>query len=183
LKAILLHFWLAYDHPFVDGNGRTARALFYWSMLSNGLWLTEFLSISSILRAAPASYGRAFLYTESDENDLTYFILYQLKVVVRAIEELHRFLSRKTGEIRRTEQLVRTSIPLNHRQTAVLGHALRHPGQRYTFESHKVSQGVAYQTARTDLLDLEAKGLFAKVQHGKTFQFYPVQDLHDRLSG
>jgi len=37
VRAILLHFWLAYDHPFVDGNGRTARALFYWSMLHAGL--------------------------------------------------------------------------------------------------------------------------------------------------
>ena len=36
VRAILLHFWLAYDHPFVDGNGRTARALFYWSMLRQG---------------------------------------------------------------------------------------------------------------------------------------------------
>lgn len=152
-------------------------------MLSDGFWLTEFLSISSILRAAPASYGRSFLYTETDENDLTYFILYQLRVVVRAIDELYKFLSRKTDEIRRTEQLVRTSIPLNHRQIAVLGHALRHPGQRYTIESHKTSHGVTYQTARTDLLDLEKKALFARVQSGRAFHFFPVDDMHDRLAG
>jgi hypothetical protein len=36
MRAITLHFWLAYDHPFCDGNGRTARALFYWSMLKQG---------------------------------------------------------------------------------------------------------------------------------------------------
>lgn len=182
LKAIILHFWLAYDHPFIDGNGRTARALFYWSMLADGFWLAEFLSISSILRAAPASYGRAFLYTETDENDLTYFILYQLRVVVRAIAQLHQFLAKKTDEIRRTEQLVRTSIPLNHRQIAVLGHALRHPGQRYTIESHKTSHRVAYQTARSDLLDLESKGLFSKSQSARAFVFYPVPDLYDRLT-
>src|SRR5262249_46303965 len=41
LRAIILHFWLAYDHPFVDGNGRTARALFYWSMLRHNFWLCE----------------------------------------------------------------------------------------------------------------------------------------------
>ena len=34
VRGILLHFWLAYDHPFLDGNGRTARALFYWFMRS-----------------------------------------------------------------------------------------------------------------------------------------------------
>jgi len=36
IRAMILHFWLAYDHPFVDGNGRTARALFYWAMLRPG---------------------------------------------------------------------------------------------------------------------------------------------------
>jgi Fic family protein len=39
VRAIVLHFWLAYDHPFVDGNGRTARALFYWSRARQGYWL------------------------------------------------------------------------------------------------------------------------------------------------
>jgi Fic family protein len=36
IRGVILHFWLAYDHPFKDGNGRTARALFYWLMLNRG---------------------------------------------------------------------------------------------------------------------------------------------------
>lgn len=59
LRAILLHFWLAYDHPFEDGNGRTARSLFYWYMRTQGYWLVEYLLISNILRKAPAQYTRA----------------------------------------------------------------------------------------------------------------------------
>jgi Fic family protein len=182
IKAIILHFWLAYDHPFVDGNGRTARALFYWSMLADGFWLTEFLSISRIFRKAPAKYGRAFLYTETDENDMTYFILYHLSVVVRAIDDLHVFLAKKMKEIRETENLVKTSISLNHRQIAILSHALRHPDQRYTIESHRSSHRVSYQTARTDLLGLERKKLFSRVQSGNTFVFQAVYDLHQRLA-
>src|SRR5258708_3942640 len=77
VRAIILHFWTAYDHPFEDGNGRTARALFYWSMLSSRYWLAEYLTISTILRKAPLQYSRSFLYTESDDNDLTYFLLHQ----------------------------------------------------------------------------------------------------------
>ena len=46
IRSIAIHFWLAYDHPFVDGNGRTSRALFYWSMLHRGYWLFEYVSIS-----------------------------------------------------------------------------------------------------------------------------------------
>ena len=92
VRAIILHFWLAYDHPFVDGNGRTARALFYWSMARQGYWLCEYVSISRILRKARGQYARAYLYSETDDNDVSYFILYQMRVLLRAIQDLHEYL-------------------------------------------------------------------------------------------
>ena len=181
LKAIILHFWLAYDHPFVDGNGRTARALFYWSVLSQGFWMFEFLSISAIIRKAPAKYGRSFLYTETDENDLTYFILAQLQVIRRAIEVLYAYLDKKALEIRATEQILRASVAINHRQLALLGHALRHPGMRYTITGHKQTHSVTYQTARTDLLDLASRNLLIKTKTGLFFSFTAPTDLATRL--
>lgn len=181
LRAILLHFWLAYDHPFVDGNGRTARALFYWSMLKQGYWLSEYLSISRILRAASAQYGRSFLYTETDDNDTTYFILYQLKVVCRAIDELYKYLDRKMAEIRNVEVLLKSSVELNHRQLALLSHALRQPGGQYTFRSHANSHGVVYQSARSDLLDLHARGLLERRKSGRAFVFHAPPDVAARL--
>jgi Fic family protein len=181
VRAIILHFWLGYDHPFVDGNGRTARALFYWSMLSRGYWLCEYISISRILRAAPAKYAKAYLYTETDENDLTYFILYQLEVIERAIDELQQYLQKKVREVRQVERLLRRSAELNHRQLALLSHALRHPDARYTVYSHMRSHNVVYQTARMDLLDLERKGLVEKRKIGRTYYFSPYRDLADRL--
>ena len=95
VRAIILHFWLAYDHPFVDGNGRTARALFLLVDAPHGYWLTQYLSVSSILRKAPAQYAKSYLYVESDNNDVTYFVLYQLGVIERAIASLHDYLARK----------------------------------------------------------------------------------------
>ena len=183
LKAIILHFWLAYDHPFIDGNGRTARALFYWSVLSQDFWLFEFVSISTILRKAPMKYVRSFLYTETDENDLTYFILAQLQVIRRALNQLYSYLDKKMREIREIEQLLRSSLVLNHRQLALLGHALRHPGIHYSIESHKTSHGVTYQTARTDLLDLASKHLLGKTKAGRAFFFIAPLDLSERLRG
>ncbi len=53
IKAITVHFMLAYDHPFCDGNGRTSRALFYWGMAKHGYWLMDFISISAIIKKAP----------------------------------------------------------------------------------------------------------------------------------
>jgi len=181
VRSILVHLWLAHDHPFEDGNGRTARALFYWSMLSQGYWLTEFLSISRILNKAPAKYARAFLYAETDQNDSTYFILYQLAVICRAIEELHGYLKRKLREVRQAEALLEAS-DLNHRQIALLSHALRHPDADYTFKSHMTSHRVAYESARSDLLDLAARRLLARRVVGREFRFRPVPDLHERLS-
>jgi len=185
-RSILLHFWLAYDHPFVDGNGRTARALFYWSMARRGYWLAEFLSISRILKDAPSRYNRAFLYTETDDNDATYFILFQLKVIVRAIEELHEYLARKAVEMEETARLIRRSRAirerLNHRQLALHNHALKHPGREYTFASHRASHDVSYGTARTDLLELARYGLLTEQKSGRAFTFVAPADLRKRLT-
>ncbi len=186
VRAILLHLWLAYDHPFVDGNGRTARALFYWCLAREGYWLLEFTSISRILRAAPSRYARAFLYTETDDNDATYFLLNQLAVIVRAIDDLHAYLRRKAKELRDTRQLLSHSGPLgrqlNHRQVALLQHALLHPGHAYTFRSHRRSHDVSYQTARTDLMKLAELGLLDSGKVGRAFVFDAPRDLRDRLN-
>lgn len=181
VRAIVLHFWVGYDHPFVDGNGRTARALFYWSMLEQGYWLTEFLSISRILKNAPAQYARSFLFTETDSNDLTYFLDYQLGVIQRAVEELEAYLKRKVRQVRRVEALLEKSVDLNHRQIALLSHALRHPGQTYTIEGHRRSNRVVYQTARTDLLDLADRGLLRKRKSGSAYIFSAPSNLGDLL--
>lgn len=177
LRAIVLHFWLAYDHPFVDGNGRTARALFYWLMLRSGYWLFEFISISSVLRKAPVAYNRSFLYTETDDNDLTYFLIAQAKVIRSAIEELHAYIARKTKETADLESRTRALDLFNHRQIELIRHALRHPGQRYTISSHRTSHAVAYQTARTDLQDLAARGVLSQRKRGKQLTYLATDEL------
>jgi len=181
IRSIVLHFWLAYDHPFVDGNGRAARALFYWSMLRHGFWLFEFISISQIIRKAPKKYGRAFLYTETDDNDLTYFIIYHLDVIRRAIKELHEYVKRKTEKLLAIERELKGIAALNHRQRALIGHALRHPHFRYTIRSHQTSHNVVYQTSRLDLLDLENRGLLVSQKVGRTWCFTPISNLEERL--
>jgi Fic family protein len=182
IRSIIVHFWLAYDHPFVDGNGRTARALFYWSMLRHKYWLFEFISISQVLLKAPAKYERAFLYTETDENDLTYFILYHLEVIQQAIHLLHNYIQRKTAQLQDLEGEMRGMTILNHRQQALISHALRHPYHKYTIQSHRISHNVVYQTARNDLMDLEKHGLLESKKIGKKWYFTPAPKLEKKLS-
>lgn len=184
VRAVLLHFWLAYDHPFEDGNGRTARALFYWSMLNSGYWLFEYVSISSILKRAFAQYGRSYLYSESDENDATYFLVFQLEVLLRGIAQLDDYLKTKIAQIRSVEKKLRNAARFNHRQLALLGHALRHPTAEYTVKSHQRSHVVAYATARADLLDLvKAKLLVQRNRDAKTMAFIAPEDIERRLEG
>jgi Fic family protein len=181
VRAILLHFWLAYDHPFEDGNGRTARALFYWYMRTRGYWLVEYLSISRILRKAPAQYSRAFLLTETDEGDTTYFLLHQLRIIERAVRELHIYLARKAGEVRDLERRLEGEADLNHRQLAVLGDALRHPNNIYTHQGHAAEHRVTHETARSDLLALYDRGLLQRRKVGRKHAFLAVPQLAQAL--
>jgi Fic family protein len=181
VRAILLHLWLAMDHPFVDGNGRTARALFYWAMLTNGYWLCEFLSISRILKKAPAKYAESFLYVETDSNDATYFLLSQLRTICVAIDELNTFVKKKSEEIRSVQALLRNSALLNHRQLALLNHAVKNPGYLYTIESHRKSHNIVYETARQDLQQLEKMGLLKALKRGKTFLYQAHRNIAERL--
>ncbi|MFM9709470.1 Fic family protein [Streptomyces galilaeus] len=181
LRAITLHFMLGYEHPFEDGNGRTARAIFYWSMLSQGYWLTEFIVISAILKGAPSRYARSYLYAE-DENDLTYFHLHQIEVLQRAIKQLHQYLADKMSELRRLQETVSAAPSLfNARQVAILEHALKRPNANFTAKSHMTSHDVVYETARQDLLGLEKRGLLNRFRQGREYVWTSVDNLQEAL--
>ena len=183
-RAILLHFMIGYEHPFVDGNGRTARALFYWAMAKFGYWMTEFLSISTVIRKAPAQYARAYVFSEIDDNDVTYFLDYNLRVILQSIRQLHAYLARKAREMQDVQRLLERSIPtsiLNYRQVALLVSMRKHPEMVHTIESHRRSHNVTYQTARTDLLRLAELHLVTMARPGRAFVFAPARDFDERL--
>lgn len=177
VRAIILHFSLAYIHPYVDGNGRTARALFYWHMLRNEYWLFEYLSISRIILKSRTTYLRAFLHAERDDCDLTYFIFYHLRAIRLAIRELQSYIARKQAEYRKVVTLLKRAAWMNYRQQALIQHALRHPEFIYSVESHKNSHNITHQTARTDLLELAKRGYLESFKLGRKFQFAVPADL------
>lgn len=180
-EAILLHFWLAYDHTFEDGNGRTARILFFWLMRARGYWLAEYLPISRFLRSAPAKYARAFMETETDGGDTTYFLLHQLNVIEQAIADLHVYLQRKIAEIRDVEKLLHGGDGFNHRQLALLTDAIRNQDASYSFDSHAASHRVTHETARSDLTGLADRELLTLRRTGRRYTFEPAPKLGKRL--
>jgi Fic family protein len=181
VRAILLHFWLGYDHPFEDGNGRTARILFSWLMQRRGYWLIEYLPISPVIREAPAKYARAFVESETDEGDLTYFLIHQLEAIEKALDRHDVYIKRKIAEVRDVERSLQNAEGLNHRQLALLTDAVRNPDGVYTFGSHATSHRVTHETARSDLSDLDKRGLLRRRSKGRGYIFEPVPDLAERL--
>ena len=181
VRAILLHFWLAYDHPFEDGNGRTARILFFWAMRRHDYWLAEYLPISRFIRKAPAQYGRAFLETETDEGDTTYFLIHQLQTIEQALDDLDRYLRRKIAEQNDMKMMLHAIDSLNGRQLVLLTHAAKNPDHTYTFAGHARSNRVTHETARADLGDLADRGFLVRHQRGRTYTFEVPPDLPERL--
>lgn len=153
IKASIIHFMIGYIHPFVDGNGRTARALFYWFLLKNGYWLTEYMSISRMILKSKSQYARAFLYTETDQNDLTYFILYQLKTMKLAFDSLKEYIKRKIEEKKQVSDFLKISN-VNERQALILKWMYEEPSLVLTVRELQTRLLISNQTARTDLQGL-----------------------------
>jgi len=170
IKAIVLHFMIAYIHPFVDGNGRTARSLFYWYMLKKGYWLTEFLSISRVIYRSKAQYEKAFLYTECDGMDLDYFLVYNLDVMRKSFAELQNYLDRKTRE---ENALLEFKIPgINERQAQIVKAIVDKGNTVFISKELERVFNVSVKTIRSDLEGLVQLGLLDKVPINKRLSGY-----------
>lgn len=163
IKGIVIHFMISFLHPFADGNGRTARSLFYWYMLKKGYWLTGYLSISRIIYRLKSQYEKSFLYTEYDGYDLGYFIQYNLKVMDQAYKDLKVYLERKLKESEASLVFCSPSSGLNARQARILQLLIDKPDSVYTSKDLEAILSVTAKTSRLDLNELVKKGFLEKI--------------------
>jgi len=185
IKAFALHFMLSYEHPFVDGNGRVARALFYWSALREGYWLTEYVSISSAIAESRIAYGKAFLHTETDGADLTYFLVYHANILRIAILKLMEFVDRKRREVAAFEKRIddkNRPDAFNHRQSWLLNEFARGRLRSVTVTDHEKRNAVSYLTARKDLESLVGSKCLQRRKIGRSVVYAPVPNLMKILS-
>lgn len=180
VRGIILHFLIGYIHPFVDGNGRTARAIFYWYLISQGYWLVEFLSISRIIVKSPSQYARAYLYTEYDENDLTYFIDFNLKSMELALKSLKEYIERKITEKKNLFKIIKNGN-INERQAEIVKSLINEPDLILSINEIQGKFGTSYQTARTDLLDLELFGYLEARLMGKKLIFFKSDEFDGKI--
>lgn len=171
IKGVIIHYIIAYFHPFVDGNGRTARAVFYWYMLRQGYWLMEYLSISRIIYRAKPSYEKSFLYAEIENNDLGYFICYNLRVLELAFADMQKYISRKIGEKQAAYQFL-GKANINERQAEIIKLYYDNPQEVLVVKDVQVRFGITPTTAKSDIVKLMNLGLLREIELNKVKKAY-----------
>lgn len=182
IKGIIIHFMLAYFHPFLDGNGRTSRSLVYWYLLKKGYWMTEFLSISRIIYKNKAQYEKAFLYTENDSMDLSYFINFNLISMKKAYEDLKTYLQKKIREQKASLEFTGL-YHINERQAEIIRIYTEQPKTLLTAKEMATRFSITMKTARTDLQSLVELGLIAESPMNKrTIGYIRSKDFDTKLA-
>ena len=176
IKAVMLHFWIGFLHPFCDGNGRTARAIFYWYLLKKWYWGFSYIPISQVIKSSKKQYTDAYLYSEQDGNDLTYFLVYIANKTNQAVEEVKKYVNKKKRE---QKWLISELAHLwfNERQNKLIWYFLENP-KSYTNNSiHKNYYNISINTAKADLIWLYNAGFLRKEKQGLYVNYFPVDNL------
>lgn len=174
IKAIVLHFSIGYEHPFRDGNGRVARSLFYWYMFKHDYAAFRYIAISILLKKAPIKYGKSYLYSETDELDLTYFIEYQCDILLRSISSFKQAYSKSLQDIEEFNTWLWTSglyKTLNEKQKIVFQVAKNGGQHIFTASNIKENLDCSYNTASSALNGLVELGIFKKDKIGREWFF------------
>lgn len=171
IRGIIIHFMVAYMHPFVDGNGRTARALFYWYMLKEKYWMTEYLSISRIIAKSKKSYEKSFRYAELDNNDIGYFVTYNLDVLQKAFQQLQLYIQRKTAEKEASADYMRLGN-INERQAQIIQMYVDKPKEIHTIKDFEIRFSVTAMTAKRDVMGLVNRRILEEIPINKIKKGY-----------
>jgi len=171
IKAAIIHYLILYTCPFNEANNRLARVVFYWYLVTHRYWLVEYLSISKAIQKAEENYMRQYLYSNYDDNDLTYFIKYYLKTLQTALEGLKDHIKLKMDEKNKLYHLFR-SENINERQADIIKELISDSHKTFTIKEVENKYGTVYQTARTDLLYLVKEGYLEQKETGKKMVFF-----------
>lgn len=180
IRGIVIHFMISFVHPFVDGNGRTARAMFFWYMLREGYWLTEYLSISRVIAKSKKAYEKAFLYTEADGMDIGYFVAYNLRVLEQSFKQLQAYIKRKQEEKKAASLFLRMGN-FNERQAQIIKLFADDSNALVTIKDLEVRFGVSPTTAKTDIIGLLEKNIVSEISLNKVKRAYVKGDGLDEI--
>jgi Fic family protein len=162
LKGILLHYFVGYIHPFFDGNGRAARAMFYFKSMKNELNYIQLLSVSAYLKEHGAQYEKAFQKVVQNDFDVTYFIDFCLESIHSALI----VVSKKVEYLLKVNKLQKKS-ELSSNQIGLLQRMALHKFRTISIEEYARQIEMSREVARKELKRLHEMGLLMESKEGK----------------
>ena len=173
IKACIAHFYFVYVHPFIDGNGRTARALSFMMLLQAGYDFFRYFSISGVIAEERAKYYKAIKDVEDDDFDMTYFIDYYTGMLARAVKAMEERLVDKVVLEQTLDKL--KAAGMNRRIIEGAKWILTSPNQSITIKAWQKKFGVVLETARQDLFKLEDAGIVKRRLVKRQYEFEVIK--------
>ncbi len=166
LKAGIVHYEIARIHPFVEGNGRTARAVATLLMFLDGYDIRKFFSLEEYYDANPLEYYTTLqtvsnqLVIDTHERDLTPWLEYFIKAVAVEFNRVKERVQRISADARVKDQLGE-QIQLNERQMMIIEYLHRYKEMKNS-DFRKVFPDFSDDTVLREMKFLKDKGLVKK---------------------
>lgn len=162
LKAAQAHFWFVMIHPFVDGNGRIARAIADMALARSEASPERYYSMSGQIRRERSDYYSVLQTTQT--TDITPWMTWFLGCLTRAIETADTTLGSVITTSRVWERL--RDVSLNDRQRLVINRLLDGFEGKLTSTKWAVLAKCSHDTALRDILQLVERGILTRNPEG-----------------
>ncbi len=173
IKSSIIHYYLAYIHPYFDGNGRMARLLQLWYLVQKGYTASLFIPLSFYINKSKGLYYKSFNmimdnYKLSNILDITPFIEYYIKNVLEKLE-----IKQEDTKILDQFQALLSNGEITEKEKALFYFVLSAYGEQAfsTKQLEKDYKDVAYATVRTFVRKMEDKGLFTSQRYSNRIKY------------
>ena len=164
LKAAIAHLWFVTIHPFVDGNGRIARAITDMTLARSDKSIRRFYSMSAQIGVERKQYHEILEKTQKGNSDITEWILWFLQCLINAIESTDETLSKILHKAEFWK--LHSATILNVRQQKIINRLLDGFDGKLTSSKWAKINKCSQDTALRDIQDLMKKDILQKEASG-----------------
>ena len=159
-KAGITHYHLVYIHPFIEGNGRTARAMASLVLQQSGYDFKKFFSLEQYFDSDVDKYYQALLSVQQNQLDVTFWLEYFCYGVAVEIDKIKSQVMKLSQDLRLQRELG-AQVALSERQIILL-EALQNQGELTSDMAQQLLPNISTDTILRDLKDLIKKGVVRK---------------------
>lgn len=173
-KAAVIHFYVAYLHPYFDGNGRMARMIHLWYLVQKGFSSALFIPLSEYVEKSKKRYYNAFTLCErnaaiSGVMDVTAFLVYFMEEIYHKMK-----VSLPVGQKTEVFQVALDEGKVTEKEHALWNFVCSAYGdQEFTTKQLEKDFGdAAYATIRSFVLKFESLGLLKARKLGNKVKYH-----------